>query len=154
MRANSLAKRFDQGRWPRPVSPDSAHNLMLRGARPVTGRQVASRYGLLAHYLPTITLPAVVAQASLGGPGGTWLTPTPYAGCVASYYLGLRSPRDLCMLVDVSRLAHMWGPGTAIPSNLYPTIWRGGAMEFFVPGSIPLRHVRAVIRLHTCGDPT
>lgn len=153
MRANSLAKRFDEGRWPQAVPADSAHDLMLRRVRPVAGRQVASRYGLLAHYLAATTLPAVVAQAALGGPGGTWLTPTPYAGCVAPYDLGLRSPRDLCMLVDVSRLARMWGPGTAIPSNLFPTIWRGGAMEFFVPGPVPLQYVRAVIRLHTCGDP-
>lgn len=152
MRANSLARRFDQGRWPQTVPPDSAHDLMVRRMRPVTGRRVASRFGLLAHYLSATTLPAVVARATLGGPGGTWLTPTPYASCVAPYDLGLRSPRDLCMLVDVSRLARMWGPGTATPSNLFPTIWRGGAMEFFVPGPVPLQYVRAAIRLHTCGD--
>lgn len=152
MRANSLARRFDQGRWPQTVPPDSAHDLMVRRMRPVTGRRVASRFGLLAHYLSATTLPAVVARATLGGPGGTWLTPTPYASCVAPYDLGLRSPRDLCMLVDVSRLARMWGPGTAIPSNLFPTIWRGSAMEFFVPGPVPLQYVRAAIRLHTCGD--
>lgn len=154
MRANSLTKQFDRARWPGAVPPDSALDLMVRGARPVTGRQIASRYGLLAHYLPSTALPAIVAQASIGGPGGTWLTPTPYAGCVGAYDLGLRSPRDLCMLVDVSPIRHMWGPGTAIPSNLYPTIWTGGAVEFFVPDSIPLRLVHAVIRLHACGDPT
>ena len=153
MRANFLARHFDYARWPAPVSPDSAHNLMLRGSRPLTGRQIAARFGYLAHYLSATTLPAVVAQASIGGPGGTWLTPTPYAGCIAPYDLGLRTPRDLCMLVDVRRLARIWGPGTAVSSNLHPTIWRGGAMEFFVRGPIPIQYVRALIRLHTCGDP-
>ena len=152
MRANSLGKRFDQGRWPQPVAPDSALDLNLRGAPPIAGQQIAARYGLLAHYLSATALPAIVAQASIGGPGGTWLTPTPYAGCVAPYDLGLRSPRDLCMLVDVSQLARVWGPGTAVPSILYPTTWRGGAVEFFVPGPIPLQSVRELIGLHACGD--
>jgi len=153
MRANSLGKRFDQGRWPQPVPPDSALDLKVRGAPPVTGQQIAARYGLLAHYLSATALPTIVAQAHIGGPGGSWLTPTPYAGCVAPYDLGLRSPRDLCMLVDVSQLAQVWGPGTAVPSSVHPTTWRGGAMEFFVPGPVPLQHVRELIRLHTCGDP-
>lgn len=124
----------------------------MRGAPPIAGQLIAARYGLLAHYLSVTALPAIVAQAAIGGPGGTWLTPTPYAGCVAPYDLGLRSPRDLCMLVDVSQLARVWGPGTAVPSILYPTTWRGGAVEFFVPGPIPLRSVRELIRLHACGD--
>src|SRR5713226_7739373 len=93
-----MSKTPSLRRWPQSVPPDSALDLMVRGAPPVTGQQIADRYGLLTHYLAATDLATIVAQAQIGGPGDAWLTPTPYAGCVAPYDLGLRSPRDLCML--------------------------------------------------------
>jgi hypothetical protein len=114
---------------------------------------VADRYGLLSHYTIWQGLTLALDTGSVGGPQGCWLTPTPYAGCVAPYDLGLNTPRDVCLLVDVSELVQLWGPGMAAPSGLHPSIWRGGALEFYSPFPIEFTRVRrVVIGVDTCGD--
>ncbi len=148
MRDDSLSRALDERRWPGPV----ARQPSRRGLSRTTGRDVAARYGLVAHYMSSSVLPTAMALGWIGGPGGTWLSPTPYAGCLVSYDLGLNTPRDLCILVDVSAFDEVWGPGTAEASTLHSTIWRGGGIEFFVPGPISIDHVREVIRLSPCGD--
>jgi len=151
MRSDSLARTLDERRWSNPVEDRPALDLIGHGPS-ATGQEVAARYGLLAYFLQAMGLPLVLEQGFIGGPGGTWLTPTPYPGCLAPYDLGLNTPRDLCMLVDVSTLDQLWGPATADRSASHPTIWRGGAIEFFYHGPIRLDHVREVIHLHPCGD--
>lgn len=91
-------------------------------------------------------------RGALGGDYGCWLTPTPYAACMAPYNLGLNTPRDVCVLIDVSDIVEVWGPGTIPPSNQYPDTWRGGGIEFYTPTPIRLAAVREVIELAPCGD--
>ena len=152
MRSDAFARALDERRWPNPIEARSAVDLRAQGLPPIPGKEVAARYGLLAHYLAGTFLPTVLTQGYIGSTGGTWLTPTPYPACLAPYNLGLYSPRDLCMLIDVSTLDGLWGPATAERSISFPAIWQGGAIEFFFPGRITLNHVRDIVRLQPCGD--
>lgn len=152
MRDDGLSRTLDERRWPAPIARQPARDLRRQGLARVSGKEVATRYGVLGHYVSGSMLPVYIAQGVIGGPNGTWLTPTSYAACMAPYNLGLNTPRDFCMLVDVTEFDELWGPGTADKSTLHPTIWQGGGIEFFVPRAIPLHLVREVVRLSPCGD--
>ncbi len=153
MRSDNLARLLDIRRSGGGVQPLPAAALGQQG-NSVTGAEVAARYGHLAYYLHSRWLSSVVRLGYIGTPGrGTWLTPSPYAGCLVPYNLGLDTPRDLCLLVDVSSLSTLWGPGMAGRSSDHPDIWRGGGIEFFVPGPIDLAHVKMLVWITPCGDP-
>ena len=146
MRDDNLAKVLDEQRG-LSVSP-----LPANQNRQVSGQTVADTYGLLAHYTTWEALAWMLETGSIGGDAGCWLTPTPYAACMAPYTLGLNSPRAVCLLVDVRHLPALWGPGTSPPSGRYPTIWLGGGIEFLSPGPVPFEHVQRVIEIRPCGD--
>lgn len=136
------------------VDPRPAKVLWRDRLRPpVGGREVATRYGLLAHYT---SIDLLRVYEDLGGIGtrerGIWLTPSPISGCLTPYDLGLVSPRNLCMLIDVSELAELWGPGTSDVSEYFPTIWCGGGIEFYYPDCIGFSCVRDMLRIEACGD--
>lgn len=115
----------------------------------VAGHDVASIYRLLIHYSSTDALNHIIAMEGLDP--GCWLTPTPYAACMAPYDLGLRTPRNVCLLVDVSSIPKLWGPGTSAPSP-HSGLWKGGGIEFYCPTRIEMDIVRQVIELAPCGD--
>jgi hypothetical protein len=118
-----------------------------------TGADIHAQFGLLVHYTTRDVARLIVASGMIGAPGrGLWLSPSPYAACVAPYNLGVDTPRDLVLLVDVSGVAEVWGPGSAAISRAFPDIWRGGAVEFYVPHPIPLAAIRSTVRLDPCGD--
>ncbi|GEM_PF-7080770 len=75
-----------------------------------SGSDVADVYGLLVHYTTLERLSSIVDTDRIGINHGCWLTPTPYAACMTPYDLGLNSPRNVCLLVDVSNLPELWGP--------------------------------------------
>lgn len=154
MRNDNLARELDYWRWGGRgnISPFPAEELWRAGMSPVSGRKVASSYGLLAHYLTWDALVWVIEQGAIGGSQGCWLTPTPYAACMAPYDLGLNTPRNVCLLVDVSDLPELWGPGTSPPSGRYPAVWQGGGVEFFSTAPIDLGHIRDFQEIAPCGD--
>lgn len=80
------------------------------------------------------------------------MTPTIYAGCMAPYDLGLNTPRDICLLIDVEPLSELWGPGTSRFSSQHREIWKGGGIEFYSPFPIEVQNVAEVIELKPCGD--
>jgi hypothetical protein len=156
MRDDRLARTMDERRWAfhrqSTLTPLPAEELRRRQEPPVSGREVADVYGLLAHYT-TVDRLALYAEAGQVGAGkGVWLTPTPYAACMAPYALGLDDPRDLCLLIDVSDLRCLWGPGTTPPSRRFPGIWLGGGVEFYSADPIPIVSVRRIYRIRPCGD--
>jgi hypothetical protein len=122
------------------------------GTPPVTGAEVADAFGLLSHYTTWDHLAQILNVGAIGGSHGCWLGTTPYGACVAPYNLGLASPRELCLLVDVRTLPQLWGPGTCAPSSQYRTIWRGGGIEFFSPNPLPFNLVKQVCEIFPCGD--
>jgi len=148
VRNDNLALTLDVSRWSGAVSPLPAYDLYLRGDPPVSGSQVADAFGMLAHYT-TRDAYRLIQQAGCIGLGlGCWLTPTGYAACMAPYNLGLSSPRDIGLLIDVRDMP-LWGPGMSAPSGLHSLVWRGGAIEFFSPQSLGLERARLV---PICGD--
>lgn len=157
MRNDSLAHFFDQRRWQSSgqVSSLPAHELWQRDVKQFrfSGATVADEYGLLAHYTTVSGLGLIRDDGFIGGKnGGCWLTPTPYAACIAPYDLGLDTPRNLCLLVDVSKLQELWGPGTSEESRWNPAVWQGGAIEFYSAAPVPYEYVKHVIPLAPCGD--
>ena len=148
MRDDSLAYVLDLNRS--SVSNGTAWDMYSTGQNAVTGADVARAYGLLAHYINRDRL-ALIIEAGRIGPG-CWLTPTAYAACLTPYNLGLDSPRNMCLLIDVSELARLWGPGKCGASRYRPNIWRGGGIEFYTPDAIPFDSVRHIMELETCGD--
>jgi len=146
MRDDNLAKALDERRG-LSVQPLPADQMV-----PIPGHQVADTYGLLAHYTTWEALRWMLESESIGGDAGCWLTPTPYAACMAPYTLGLNTPRTVCLLVDVRQVSALHGPGTSPPSGRYPTIWLGGGIEFFSPHPIPFNYVRRVFEIRPCGD--
>ena len=137
------------------VSPLPAEELWQRGVAPVSGSDVASRYGLLAHYTRRKWVPAMQSAGVLGRPGaGCWLAPTAHSACMVPYSLGLNTPRDVCLLVDVSAVPALWGPGTCPTSTDFPAIWRGGGIEFFCPAGndVPFVVVRQILDISPCGE--
>jgi hypothetical protein len=154
MRYDVLARELVLRR-PIAVSPLPAEDLWQNGAAPIAGQVVAATYGLLAYYTRRQHVPTKWRARVLGRPGsGCWLAPTAHAACMVPYNLGVDSPRDVCLLVDVSAVTDLWGPGTAPPASKYPGIWRGGGIEFYCPpqSSISFAAVQAVIDIEPCGD--
>lgn len=154
MRGDSLARELDRRRWGSlgGISPQPAIDLYRMGTPSVSGADVANVYGLLSHYTTSQRLAQMINVNLIGGGHGCWLTTTPYGACVAPYNLGLDSPRELCVLIDVRSLRQLWGPGTCPPSYQYRNIWLGGAIEFFSPTPIPFNLVRRVCEIFPCGD--
>lgn len=156
MRNDNLARALDHSRWPCSTLPSlPAIELYNRRESRVTGKEVAQTYGVLAHYTTWYWLERMISTGRIGGKDGCYLTPTPYAACMAPYNLGLDSPRELCLLINVSQLSELYGPGIADPDiNVKaPGIWLGGAIEFFYSG--PLNFFDVVMQVHEiapCGD--
>ncbi len=148
MRDDNLAREMYQLRY--SVSPLPAEDLFLSQEPPISGEEVAQIYGVLAHYTNKDVLPLIAASGYIRA--GCWLTPTPYAACMVPYNLGLPSPRDVCLLIDVASLPELWGPGTTPPSSTHSRIWTGGGIEFYSPYDIPLNAVHRIIDLEPCGD--
>jgi hypothetical protein len=158
MRNDNLACLLDQRRWQSggEVSPRPAIELCEKRVPrfKCSGTTVANKYGLLAHYTTEGGLQKIRELDSIGGKEGygCWLTPTPYAACIAPYDLGLKTPCNVCLLVDVSKCEELWGPGTSGKSVLYSAIWRGGAIEFYSAVPVPYDYVTREIQLAPCGD--
>lgn len=153
MRFDSLADTL-LSRRAVPVSRFPAQTLM--GSHPpISGQDVHAAFGLLVHYTSSRWVDAMLAADVVGRPGaGCWLTPSPHAACMAPYSLGLDSPRNIGLLIDVRSLPTLWGPGTCPPSRLHPNIWRGGGIEFVCPAAtpIPFSLVQDVVQIEPCGD--
>lgn len=152
MRSDSLARSLIWRRSPWPVSPDPADILYRAGEPAVPGAEVARAFGLLACYMTLDRLQEFLQAGTVGRAYGCWLTPTAYAACLAPYNLGVNSPADACVLLDVSEVTELWGPGTSRPSGTFPGIWRGGAVEFFSPRPIDSGFIRDVCEILPCGD--
>lgn len=158
MGSDNLARLLDQERWQSSgrVSPLPADELWQKSVTQFrfSGATVADEYGLLAHYTTVSGLGLIQDDGFISGKkgGGCWLTPTSYAACIASYDLGLDTPRNLCLLVDVSKLEELWGPGTSEESSWSPAVWRGGAIEFYSAVPVSYTYVKHVIPLAPCGD--
>jgi hypothetical protein len=151
MRDDQLARLLDLGRsGTNSFPPDTSYEMFIRGDPPTTGQDVAGRYGLLAHYT---SLDRLVLIHECGGLyPGTWLTPTAYASCMAPYNLGLNTPRDVCLLIDVSGIQALWGPGRARSSATAPNIWQGRGIEFYCPSRIDWDSIRRRLPVWPCGD--
>lgn len=122
---------------------------------PLAGTEVAETYGLLAHY--TTQYGWEVINEIGGVSSGCWLTPAISAACMVPYNLGLDSPRDVCLIVDVSSVSELWGPSTIPASRNHPKIWHGGGVEFYIPRtgvrdgfSILTEHIRAKLDCSPC----
>ena len=149
MRDDNLAVILDRTRFQGPWI--AARDLFNMGEEPVSGHTVSQKYGLLAHYCNADRLPLIFTSGQIGNPL-CWLSPTPYASCMSPYGLGLDTPRNACLLVDVEEVSRLWGPGICPPSRSRPNIWRGGGVEFFSPDPITTDLVRHIIELEPCGD--
>lgn len=137
------------------VSPLPAEELFQRNAPSVPGGLIASTFGLLTYYTSRRWLSTMQQSGILGrAAAGCWLAPTAHSACMLPYSLGLDSPREICLLVDVSLLPELWGPGTCPGSSIYPAIWQGGGIEFYSPGSndIPFTAVRETLEISPCGE--
>jgi len=66
------------------------------------------------------------------------------------YRLGLQSPRDVCLGVDVSEVSYLWGPGTAPGER---PVWKGGGLEFYCAEFVPSAQIKSVNEYSLCGDP-
>jgi hypothetical protein len=151
VRADSLAERLDvhRLRGKMAVDPQPSDELWRLGLPSVTGASVAETYGHLLHYT-VVDFIGAITTTGVGRPGhGVWLTPSSYSACVVPYRLGLTTPRDVCVVVDVSTVPDLWGPGTARPGA---AVWTGGGLEFFASGPIPPSNIVDVIGIATCGD--
>ena len=150
-RVDDLAEKVDLLRLERKLDVDSspADELWARYADSVSGTVLKELYGVLLHYT-SIDHVESINTAGIGRPGrGCWLTPSTYSACVAPYRLGLRSARDMCVMVDVSSLPEIWGPGTSRAGN---SIWTGGGIEFYYPGLIPAQCIVGFSEINSCGD--
>lgn len=119
----------------------------------MSGSLAASRYGLMVHYTANESAELIWRSGAVGLRGsGAWLTPTAYSACMASPNLGLSTPRDLVLVLDVARVSEIWGPGTAVASSAFGPQWRGGGIEFYVPVPLSLDDCLVdVIELEPCG---
>lgn len=152
MRNDNLARRLSAVRWPASVSRLPAAQLWRLDYPPSTGTEIARAFGPLVHYTNENGFEWIQLTGHIGGPGGCWLTPTGYAACMVPYNLGLRSPRDRCLLIDVSGIDSLWGPGTAPRSDVHANLWKGGGVEFFTPEPVPVENVIRTFHLQPCGD--
>lgn len=152
LRGDSLLHSVAQmnSRW--AVSGDPADVLHQRGEAPLAGSDVAEAFGLLGTYMTTDRLRDFLRAGAIGLAHGCWLTPTFYSACMAPYDLGVNHPTEACVTLDVRTLPALWGPGTSRPSGRFPSVWRGGAIEFFSPQPIDTRFIRAIQLVFPCGD--
>lgn len=155
LRSDELGKELGTARGSRTMrlSPDPALHLFRGGESRFrnSGRTIGRRFGHLLHYTTERAAVGVVKDQQLGfSDRGLWLSPTPYAGCMASQNLGLSNPCEWVFVVDVSSLPEVWGPGVAVPG--FFGAWRGGGLEFYVPQPIPFSAVLDWYRLLGCGD--
>jgi hypothetical protein len=150
VRSDRVARALDVSRWQLGVSPYPAVDLRGLGTLPVPGSQVARAYGLLAHYATWDHLLNYLDAGEIGP--SCWLSPTAYSACMVPYGLGLPTPRDVCLLVDVSQVGDLYGPGTCPASIRHPFLWRGGGIEFYSPQPISIAFVKEVVELEPCGD--
>lgn len=148
MRVDNLRRRLDS--WIAEPSPIPAEQQYRDGTPGLTGAQVASSHPLLLHYTQTEHLITILHNGGIST--GAWLSPSSYTGCMCPYDLGLPSPRDVVLVVEAARLDQLWGPGTSGPSDEHPELWRGGGLEYFVPGGIPLGAIADVLAVDPCGD--
>ena len=117
---------------------------------PVSGSAVAQSFGYLAHYTTEFFLQQIKRSNRLGkDKQGFYLTPTGYPTWLAPYELGLNKPPDRCLLIDVSNITDIWGPGLAEPSAEFMDVWRGGGLEFYVPKPVPYS---CVVQIMECQD--
>jgi hypothetical protein len=152
MRHDSLARELCLQRR-LSVSSLPAQDLWRKREQPIPGSEIANIYGLLAHYTTSQKLTEMETTGIIGDRArGCWLTPTAYAACMVPYDLGLPTPRDICLLVDVSGVQFLWGPGTSPPFDKGPAIWQGGGLEFYCPGGVSIDMCRGRFRLSPCGD--
>lgn len=148
MRSDQLARLMSAMNL--PVSKASAVDMLRRGVGSLSGAEVADSYGLLAHYTRSDLLHLIHASGQIGHPG-LWLTPTAYSACMAPYNLGLDTPCDTCLLINVRNVEELWGPGTTPGSLAHSGIWQGGGIEFFCPQPIPLSAVVDTQMVEPCG---
>ena len=150
MTDQALPQVLDREKWQGHISPLPAVEMYQDQYPPVSGKRVAEVYGLLAHYTKW-SLVNLLMTDGIGITKGCWLTPTERNGCYAPYELGVDSPRDVCLLIDVKGV-ELWGPGTSPPSTQFGDIWRGGGIEFFSPEPLDFSLVRKVVYpCPTCG---
>ena len=132
-------------------TPTSARRLYATAkTKPVSGSEVARSFRYLAHYTTEFFLREIKRSNRLGtDKQGFYLTPTGYPTWLAPYELGLDKPPDRCLLIDVSNITDIWGPGLAEPSAEFQDVWRGGGLEFYVPGPVPYAYV---VQIMECQD--
>lgn len=155
LRQNRLGRAVDERRWGQQgqqVFQLPAEDVYKLGYPPVSGAQVANAYRFLAHYTTLARLAQMLQAGQIGGSAGCWLTPTDLAACMVPYDLGLNTPRDVCLLIDVGKVADLWGPGTIPGSTAYRTIWRGGGIEFYSPQPLNTALILRVWVIEPCGD--
>lgn len=133
----------------------SARQLFQTGddAYRMFGEEAARKYGLMLHYTASENAELIWRSGAIGLRGsGAWLTPTAYSACMASPNLGLNTPRDLVLVLDVARVSEIWGPGASVASRAFGSQWRGGGIEFYVPSPLSLDDCLVdVIELEPCG---
>lgn len=89
----------------------SARQLFQTGdeAYRMFGEEAAREYGLMLHYASAVYAGLIRDSGAVGVLGfGAWLTPTAYAGCMAPPDLGLNTPRDLVLVLDVACVSEIW----------------------------------------------
>src|SRR3712207_5097219 len=106
MHVDTLAKLMITLRLPTRGAAAAA-DMWLRGEPPLSGAQVDDQYGRLAHYTHWDRMPFIFASGQLGP--GSWLSPTAYSACMVPYNLGLPSPRDTCLILNVRDVDELWG---------------------------------------------
>ena len=152
-RPRNVGAVLDLLRCSEPLGPTpmSARRLYLRGEpASLPGSRLARSFGYLAHYTTEFFLQQIKLSKRLGtDKQGFYLTPTGYPTWLAPYELGLNKPPDRCLLIDVSNITDIWGPGLAEPSAEFNDVWRGGGLEFYVPGPVPYSYV---VQIMECQD--
>lgn len=152
LRQNRLGRALDERRWGGVAGLRPAEDMYKRGDPAVSGVRVASAYGFLSHYTTLGRLAQMLQIGQIGGNAGCWLTPTTFAACMTPYDIGLDTPRNMCLLVDVGSVPALWGPGTAPASRTHPAIWRGGGLEFFSPQPLSTSLITRVYEILPCGN--
>jgi hypothetical protein len=145
---DSLTRIIDANRG-MPVSRRPAWWL-YRNRPSVTGQKVANVYGPLIHYASPNGLDRFEASGSIGP--GCYLTPARLSACMVPYSLGLTSPKSVAIVIDVSRLPALWGPGTVPASTAFDRVWQGGGIEFYCDLDLTIDDVLDVYDLLPCGD--
>ncbi|USY21711.1 hypothetical protein NE857_08960 [Nocardiopsis exhalans] len=152
VRVDSLAHEIGilrQGNLDGDVYPGPANELWRLEEQPVSGARVHALFGPLVHYTLAEYLSVILSSQIGRDDKGVHLTPIAYAGCIAPYRLGLPGGVDAWILLDVSEVEELWGPGRARPGR---PPWEGGAIEFFSQSPIGLSAMQDYGKINTCGD--